>query len=147
MLYYFRKVKEGKPKTRKGTQMPSKAELETTIRNDILSRIAATLTEQLGTDVLPVSASELAIPVLDAEQNEKWALVKVSIPRGTRNGSGYDPYDGYAAADEYKAEQDEKRAKREASKAKKEEEARQRKERAETKKAIKNLEKAIEGVE
>lgn len=127
--------------------MPSKAELETAIRNDILARIAATLTEQLGTDVLPVSASELAVPVLDAEQNEKWALIKVSIPRGTRNGNGYDPYDGYAAAEDYKAEQDEKRAKREASKAKKEEEARLRKERAETKKAIKNLEKATERVE
>ena len=81
----------------------SKAMLETEIRNRILDAITKTLTEMYDTDVMPVSASELTIPVLDSEGNEKFALIKVSIPRGTRNGDGgYDAYDGYAAAEEWK---------------------------------------------
>lgn len=81
----------------------SKASLETEIRNRILDAITKTLTEMYDTDVMPVSASELTIPVLDSEGNEKFALIKVSIPRGTRNGDGgYDAYDGYAAAEDWK---------------------------------------------
>ena len=118
----------------------SKAELETAIRNDILSKITEMLSEKLDTDVLPVSASELAIPVLDEEGNEKFAVVKVSIPRGTRNGSGYDPYDGYAAAEDYKAEQEEKAAKKE--QAAKLREA--KREARQVKKAMENLEKAVQ---
>lgn len=85
----------------------SKAELETAIRIDLLSRITELIETQLETDALPVSSSELAVPLLDAEGNEKFALIKVSIPRGTRNGNkGYIPYDGYKAHDEYIAEQE-----------------------------------------
>ena len=73
----------------------------------------------METDVLPVSASELAIPCLDEEGNEKFVLIKVSIPRGTRNGNGYDPYDGYAAAEDYAIDREEKAAKKEAAEAKK----------------------------
>ena len=81
----------------------SKAMLETEIRNRILDAITKTLTEMYDTDVMPVSASELTIPVLDSEGNEKFALIKVSIPRGTRNGDGgYDAYDGYTAAEDWK---------------------------------------------
>ena len=84
----------------------TKAQLETAIRNDFLNAISTFISEDRETDVLPVSASELAIPCLDAEGNEKWVLVKVSIPRGTRNGEGgYDPYDGYTAAEDYQMEQ------------------------------------------
>ena len=80
----------------------TKAQLETSIRNRFLSFIAQTISQEMEIDALPVSASELAIPCLDDEGNEKWALVKVSIPRGTRNGAGgYDPYDGYAVAEDY----------------------------------------------
>lgn len=80
----------------------SKASLETEIRNNILNAIAEMLTTMYDTDVMPVSASELTIPVLDSEGNEKFALVKVSIPRGTRVNGGYEPYDGYAAAEDWK---------------------------------------------
>ena len=98
----------------------TKAQLETAIRNRFLSFIAQTISQEMEIDALPVSASELAIPCLDDEGNEKWALVKVSIPRGTRNGSGgYDPYDGYTAAEDFAADLDEKAAKKEASEAKK----------------------------
>lgn len=82
--------------------MASKAQLETKLRMDMMNRIVKMVNDELGTDGLVVSASEIAIPVLDEENNEKFVLVKVSIPRGTRNGEGgYTPYDGYAAAEMY----------------------------------------------
>lgn len=82
--------------------MTSKATLENKLRNDCLSVLKETFDKVYGCDVLPVSASEIALPVTDAEGNEKFILVKVSIPRGTRNGmGGYDPYDGYAANEAY----------------------------------------------
>lgn len=91
----------------------TKAQLETAIRNDFLTAISTFISESRETDVLPVSASELAVPCLDAEGNEKWVLIKVSIPRGTRNGEGgYDPYDGYSAAEDYQIEQADKAEKK-----------------------------------
>lgn len=98
----------------------TKAQLETAIRNDFLTAISDFISESRETDVLPVSASELAIPCLDAEGNEKWVLIKVSIPRGTRNGEGgYDPYDGYSVAEDYQIEQADKAEKKAAAEAKK----------------------------
>lgn len=91
----------------------TKAQLETAIRNRFLNLISDLISEELEMDVLPVSASELAIPCLDDEGNEKWALIKVSIPRGTRNGAGgYDPYDGYAVAEDYRIDCEEKAQKK-----------------------------------
>ena len=85
--------------------MASKAQLENKLRSDVMGRIVRMVNDELGTDGLVVSANEIAIPLLDEEGNEKFALVKVSIPRGTRNGEGgYDPYDGYAARDAYEEE-------------------------------------------
>ena len=98
----------------------TKAQLETAIRNRFLSFITETISKEMEIDALPVSASELAIPCLDDEGNEKWALVKVSIPRGTRNGSGgYDPYDGYAVAEDYALDLEEKAQKKADAEAKK----------------------------
>ena len=98
----------------------TKAQLETKLRNECLELLHETLDCKYGCDVLPVSASELALPVTDAEGNEKWILVKVSIPRGTRNGAGgYTPYDGYEANEEYLETLGEKAAKKEAAEAKK----------------------------
>lgn len=128
----------------------NKATLESAIRNDILAIVRKAIETELNTDALVVSASEIALPVVDAEGNEKFAIVKVSIPRGTRNGSGYDAYDGYAAAEDYKAEQEEKAAKKAASEAKKAQAIALKERRAEqkkVKKAIQNLEKAVESAE
>ena len=95
----------------------SKASLETALRIDALNVIKEALSAHYDLDIekqiCVVSASELAIPVVDAEGNDKFVLFKVSIPRGTRNGDGgYTEYDGYAAADDYKFELEQKQAKK-----------------------------------
>lgn len=134
--------------------MMSKSELENGIRNDILTAITNMLSEKMDTDVLPVSTSELAIPVVDAEGNEKFALIKVSIPRGTRNGNGYDPYDGYAMAEEYRMEQEDKnakKAKRQAEVLAKEKEKEQKKEdrrkAKEAKEALAKLKETVKNID
>jgi len=101
--------------------MASKATLENGLRTDFLGKIKEMVESQYETDVLPVSASEYAIPVLDAEGNEKFVVIKVSIPRGTRNGNGgYDPYDGYSASEAYLLEQESKAQEKAVKKAMKE---------------------------
>ena len=100
--------------------MMTKAQLETALRNTYLDMIRNMVTTEVETDALAVSASELAIPCLDAEGNEKFVLIKVSIPRGTRNGEGgYDPYDGYAIAEDYALTLQEKAEKKADAEAKK----------------------------
>ena len=100
--------------------MANKAELETKLRNAYLELVRNMISEKVETDALPVGASELAIPCLDEEGNEKWVLIKVSIPRGTRNGNGgYDPYDGYAVAEDYAIDKAEKAQKKVDAEAKK----------------------------
>ena len=124
----------------------SKASLETEIRNRFLADITAMITEKYDTDALPVSASEITVPCLDSEGNETFALIKVSIPRGTRNGNGYDPYDGYAAAEDYRLDCEDKLARKTAreeknlAKIKKAEEKRaEKKALAEANKGLKEL--------
>lgn len=98
----------------------NKAQLETNLRNTFLTFVTEQVQTAFDTDVLPVSASELAIPCLDDEGNEKFVLIKVSIPRGTRNGEGgYDPYDGYAVAEDYALDCKEKAQKKAETEAKK----------------------------
>ena len=98
----------------------TKAQLETALRKTYLEMIKSMLSEQCEIDALSVSASEMAVPCLDAEGNEAWVLIKVSVPRGTRNGEGgYDPYDGYAVAEDYAIDLAEKAEKKKASEAKK----------------------------
>lgn len=121
----------------------SKAELENALRLEILEVCRAALAEHFDLDPVKqienVSAGEITLPLCDAEGNEKYPVLKVSIPRGTRNGSGYDPYDGHAAAVAYQEEQEEKAAKKAASAAKKEAEAKAREARREAKKVVKEL--------
>ena len=118
----------------------SKAALETAIRNDILTAMTAFLSEHFEADVMDVSASELVMPVVDAEGNEKFALIKVSIPRGTRNGDGgYDAYDGYAAHEEWELEKADKADKAAKRKEKAERAEKERARKAEAKKTIKKL--------
>ena len=116
----------------------SKASLETEVRNQVLQTIIDAVNPI--SDILPISASELALPIVDSEGNEKFAVIKVSIPRGERDGNGgYIPFDGYAAAEDWKlvlAERADKVAKRK-EKAERAEKERARK--AEARKTIKKL--------
>ena len=53
-------------------------------------------------EVLVVGANELAVPVVDADGNEKWIVLTVKVPTGSRDG---DAYDGYAMAEDYRMRQ------------------------------------------
>lgn len=127
----------------------TKAQLETKLRNTYLDLVREMVSEKIDTDALTVSASELAIPCLDEEGNEKFVLIKVSIPRGTRNGEGgYDPYDGYAVAEDYAQDCMEKaqkkadaEAKKQAKIAKDEQKRAEKKALAEANKNLKELRK------
>jgi 2-keto-3-deoxy-L-rhamnonate aldolase RhmA len=59
-------------------------------------------------EVLVVGANELAVPVVDSEGNEKWVVLTIKVPTGTRDG---DAYDGYAMAEDYRMRQADKAAK------------------------------------
>lgn len=118
----------------------SKASMETAIRNKMLKNIMKMIDTEYATDALPVSASEIAVPVVDEEGNEKFALIKVSIPRGTRNGDGgYTPYDGYAAAEDYKLDLEDKADKARAREEKKERAAKEKERKAAAKKVVREL--------
>lgn len=118
----------------------SKASMETAIRNTMLENIMKMIDSEYATDALPVSASEIAVPVVDEEGNEKFALIKVSIPRGTRNGDGgYTPYDGYAAAEDYKLDLADKADKAQARAEKKERAAKEKERKANAKKVVREL--------
>lgn len=101
----------------------TKQALDNEARMKVLTFLQNCLSAEYATDVMPISANELTMPALDSEGNEIFVNVKVSIPRGTRNGVSYDPYDGYAIAEEYRldceAKVAEKQAKAEAAEAKK----------------------------
>ena len=116
----------------------SKASLETEIRNNVLQTIIDAVNPI--SDILPISASELALPIVDSEGNEKFAVVKVSIPRGERDGNGgYIPFDGYAAAEDWKMVLADRADKAAARKEKKERQEKERERKANAKKVIKDL--------
>ena len=125
----------------------SKAEKETAIRKTVLDFLTTQLSTNYDSDVLPVSGSEVTMPWVDNEGNEMWVLVKVSIPRGTRNGNGYDAYDGYAVAEDYKADLAEKAMKKAKAEQKKADAIAARKRKAEAKQVVKELnEKGLDGM-
>lgn len=109
--------------------MASKASLENALRTEIMQVIVDALETHFDVNAIVVGSGEISIPVTDAEGNEKYPKIKVSIPRGTRNGEGgYIPYDGYEAAEEYKLEQESKAQERAVRKAMKEAEKGKKKE-------------------
>ena len=66
------------------------------LRAMYLERVHACLSQE--DEVLVVGANELAVPVVDTDGNEKWIVLTVKVPTGTRDG---DAYDGYAMAEDY----------------------------------------------
>ena len=105
--------------------MASKAVLENALRTEIIDTIINALATHFDLDpktqIEFVGSGEITLPLVDAEGNEKYPKVKVSIPRGTRNGEGgYIPFDGHAAAEDFKAEKESKAQERAVKKAMKE---------------------------
>ena len=70
------------------------------VRMQYMQRINECLSTE--DEVLVVGSNELAIPVVDSEGNEKWIVLTVKIPTGSRDG---DAYDGYAMAEDYRMRQ------------------------------------------
>ncbi len=66
------------------------------VRTQYLQRVSECLSTE--DEVLVVGSNELAIPVVDSEGNEKWVVLTVKVPTGSRDG---DSYDGYAMAEDY----------------------------------------------
>lgn len=66
------------------------------VRAQYLERVQSVLSAD--DEVLVVGSNELAIPVVDSEGNEKWVVLTVKVPTGSRDG---DAYDGYAMAEDY----------------------------------------------
>lgn len=76
---------------------------KTKIRDAVLAKVVAYLEEEYDTYVKAVGSGEYTMLIPDEDGNKIYANVKISIPRGTRNGEGgYNPYDGYAVAKSYK---------------------------------------------
>lgn len=124
----------------------NKASLENALKIEAMQVIKEALSAHYDLDIekqiCVVGANEIAIPVVDAEGNDKFVTIKVTTPRGTRDGNGsYTEYDGYAAADDYKIGCEQKQAKKDASAAKKEAAEKAREAKRAAKQTIKELNK------
>ena len=86
------------------------------LRNGYLNAITAYL--EKDDEVLQVKSNEIAIPVTDCNEDEKWIVVTVKVPTGADKGR--EPYDGYAEAEDYQHKLKEKAIKAEKRKAEKE---------------------------
>lgn len=101
------------------------------IKVRFLDGVAEHLT-QVGEEVLRVGSNEIAIPVLDSEDNEKWLVLTFKVPTGSRDG---DAYDGYSMAEDYQMKLKEKAEKQAAKDARAAEQAKREKKSKEKEKA------------
>ena len=95
----------------------SRKSLQNALKTQYMEMLVKMLSEQ--EDVGITGSNEFNFPVVDAEGNEDFVVVKISIPTGSRDG---EPYDGYGARNDYALhmqEKAEKAAKAAAEKAKK----------------------------
>lgn len=67
------------------------------LREAYLEIITAALTDK-EEEVLRVGSNEIAIPCVDEEGNEKFIVMTVKVPTGSRDG---DAYDGYSMAEDW----------------------------------------------
>lgn len=96
-------------------------QLETALRKTVLDALRTFMIEHFETDALDVKNNSFCCPLVDEENNEKYALITVTIPRGKRDGNGgYVPYNGYDERDAYVDELKQTQAKKEEAKEKKE---------------------------
>ena len=86
------------------------------LREGYLNAIVAYLEKE--DEVLRVKSNEIAIPVIDTEDNEKWVVITVKVPTGADKGR--EPYNGYDEAEDYAHKLREKEIKAQKRKAEKE---------------------------
>ncbi len=94
----------------------SNGKLDSILREDYVERIVDFFTES-GEDVGYIASNAIAFPVVDKAGNEKWITIRISVPKGERNG---EPYDGYAEIADYEFKQKIKADKAEQAKFEKE---------------------------
>lgn len=98
------------------------AKSRTTLRAEVKNRYLNEIWELLKDkeELLRVGSNEIAFPVVDAEGNEDFVVLKITIPTGANKGT--EPYDGYSMAEDYEIKERlkaETKAKKEKEKAKK----------------------------
>lgn len=81
----------------------SNKSLDNKIKEKYLEMFSAFLAEK--EEILRTASNEIAFPIVDSEGNEKFLVVKFTIPSGSRDGEAYD---GYAVAEDYSRRQTEK---------------------------------------
>lgn len=86
------------------------------LRNGYLNAISTYLSKE--DEVLQVKSNEIAVPVIDCNDDEKWIVITVKVPTGADKGR--EPYDGYAEAEDYQHKLKEKEIKAEKKRAEKE---------------------------
>ena len=105
------------------------------LRERYLSIISDVLTEK-DEEVLRVGSNEIALPCLDDEGNEKFIVVTIKVPTGSRNRDESEEdraYDGYTMQKEYeikcknKAESAKKKAEEKAKKIERDKKIREKK--------------------
>lgn len=85
----------------------AKVDLNVT-RQKYLEKISDALSED---EILITGTNEIAIPTLDEAGNEIFVVIKVTIPKGSRDGEAYDGYsmqEAYTMNQKTKAEKAEK---------------------------------------
>lgn len=106
----------------------TRKQLDDEIKVRFLEGVVKHLT-QCGEEVLRVGSNEIALPVVDTNNEERWLVLTFKVPTGTRDG---DAYDGYSMQQDYEMKLAEKAAKAE-EKAKKAEKDKAKREAAKAK--------------
>ena len=71
------------------------------LRERFLEIICEILKEK-DEEVLRTGSNEIAVPCLDEEGNEKFIVLTIKVPTGSRDGEAYD---GYSMAEEFEIKQ------------------------------------------
>ena len=90
------------------------------LRNIYLSEVINYFSHEKQEEVLQVKSNEVAIPVVDCNDIEKWIVITIKVPTGADKGQT--PYDGYDEAENYEhdlIEKEEKKRRKEEEKKKK----------------------------
>lgn len=96
------------------------AKTKTVLEGELRENIIQTLSDLLsnsGEEVLRVKSTQIAYPTKDSEGNEYFAVVTITLPKGSKMPDGtFSGYDGYEIAKEYAEDVELKKKKAETAK-------------------------------